>query len=118
MILERSRERERSCLPSLFCLRCLSEFGVFALLETTERSMGLDAQNDKFGFRCGELEHILDHLWKVQAAVSNNSLKNMERPLAWSLRSESHSCELKPCKEMNREEGLHLNLTNNANPKE
>ena len=44
--------------------------------------MGLDAQNDKFGFRCGELEHILDHLWKVQAAVSNNSLKNMERPLA------------------------------------
>ena len=93
MILERSRERERSCLPSLFCLRCLSEFGVFALLETTERSMGLDAQNDKFGFRCGELEHILDHLWKVQAAVSNNSLKNMERPLAWSLRSESHSCD-------------------------
>lgn len=56
----REKERERSCLPSLFCLICLSEFDVFALLETTERSVGLDAQNDTFGFRYGELGPSLE----------------------------------------------------------
>lgn len=104
MTLEWSREKERrrSCLPSLFCLGCISEFGAICLVRDHGEkcrvgysrviNLGLD---------------VLDwsSLGKVQVAGGDSSLELWRDLWPKSLGSESHGSELKPCEQMTQGRG-------------